>query len=230
MIWVSGRAPGGDALTARALRRTLVGGEDRFPRDVLELQALLGPAEEGQRVRAVPGENSNVPLWILGSSTFGAQLAAMLGLPFAFASHFAPAQLQDALHIYRERFQPSAQLSKPYVMLGFNIFAADTDAEAQLLTSSWKQAFVSLRRGTPMQLQPPRQNFDATLTEQERAGLGPIMQCAAIGAPESVREQTLAFIKATGADELMVTAHMYDQAARLHSLSLAAEALGLPPG
>jgi len=222
-----GRAPGGDGLTARALRRTLIGGEDRFPRDVMELQALLGPAHEGQHVHAVPGENSNVPLWILGSSTFGAQLAAMLGLPFAFASHFAPAQLSDALHIYRERFQPSDALAKPYVMLGFNVFAAPSDAEAQLLTSSWKQAFISLRRGAPTQLQPPRENFDATLTDQERAGLEPIMQCAAVGAPDKVRAQTLDFIKATGADELMITAHMYDQAARLRSLQLTAEALGL---
>ena len=217
-----GRAPGGDPLTAQALRRTLVGGEDRFPRDVLELQALLGPPSPDQRLQAVPGANSNVPLWILGSSTFGAQLAAMLGLPFAFASHFAPAQMSDALAIYRERFQPSEQLATPYVMLGFNVFAAASDDEAQFLATSWKQAFVNLRRGMPTQLLPPRADFDETLAPHERAGLDQILSCSAIGAPETVRAQLKSFIAKTGADELMLTAHMFDHEARMRSFEIAA--------
>jgi luciferase family oxidoreductase group 1 len=220
-----GRAPGGDPLTAQALRRTLIGGEDRFPRDVLELQALLGPPSADQRVQAVPGSNSNVPLWILGSSTFGAQLAAMLGLPFAFASHFAPAQMDEALDLYRTRFKPSAQLSAPYVMLGFNVFAAPTDAEAQLLATSWKQAFVNLRRGMPSQLLPPRSNFDETIAPHERAGLDQMLSCSAIGSPETVEQQLKSFITRTGADELMLTALMFDHAARMQSFEIAAKVL-----
>jgi luciferase family oxidoreductase group 1 len=221
-----GRAPGGDPLTAQALRRTLVGGEDRFPRDVMELQALLGPPAPEQRVRAVPGAGSNVPLWILGSSTFGAQLAAALGLPFAFASHFAPAQMMDALAIYRARFTPSAQLAAPYVMLGFNMFAADSDEEAELLSSSMKQAFVNLRRGAATQLQPPVENYDAQLGPEERATLAGVLACSAIGAKERVRRKLEAFIAATSADELMLTAHIYDAAARVRSFEIAAEVRG----
>ncbi|MEJ0058185.1 MAG: LLM class flavin-dependent oxidoreductase [Terricaulis sp.] len=221
-----GRAPGGDPLTAQALRRTLVGGEDRFPRDVMELQALLAPPAPEQRVRAVPGAGSNVPLWILGSSTFGAQLAAALGLPFAFASHFAPAQMMDALAIYRARFTPSAQLAAPYVMLGFNMFAADSDEEAELLSSSMKQAFVNLRRGAATQLQPPVENYDAQLGPEERATLAGLLACSAIGGRETVRRKLEAFIAATGADELMLTAHIYDAAARVRSFEIAAEARG----
>ena len=155
-----GRAPGGDQAVAHALRRTLVGGEDRFPKEVVELQAWLGEVQPGQRVQAVPGGGTNIPLWILGSSTFGAQLAAHLGLPYAFASHFAPQQMERAIQIYRETFQPSEQLKTPHVMLGFNMIAADTDEEAHLLASSLRRTFVNLRRGTPTRLAPPDLSFD----------------------------------------------------------------------
>ncbi len=222
-----GRAPGGDGLTARALRRTLIGGEDRFPQDVLELQALLGPSEHGQRLRSVPGEDANTPLWILGSSTFGAQLAAALGLPFAFASHFAPAQMMSAIDIYRSSFRPSQQLQKPYVMLGFNIFAAPTDEEGRLLATSLMQAFASLRRGEPRQLQPPNAVFEQSLNEMERAQLEQVLQCSAIGSPESVRTSMNAFIARTGADELILASHIFDHAARVRAYEIAAEAMAL---
>ncbi len=158
-----GRAPGTDQRTARAMRRDLMQAAENFPQDVLELQALLGPVQQGQVIRAVPGAGTNVPLWILGSSTFGAQLAAMLGLPFAFASHFAPTQLMEALEIYRAHFEPSAQLDKPYAVVGVNIFAAETEAEARRLMTSMQQQFVNLRRGTPGQLRPPVDNMDELL-------------------------------------------------------------------
>jgi luciferase family oxidoreductase group 1 len=224
-----GRAPGGDALTARALRRTLIGGEDRFPQDVLELQALLGPSEPGQRLRAVPGEGANTPLWMLGSSTFGAQLAAALGLPYAFASHFAPAQMMAAIEIYRSTFRPSEQLQKPYIMLGFNIFAADSDDEARLLATSLMQAFASLRRGEPRRLQPPDPDFEATLTDAERAQLEQVLQCSAIGSPQTVKRSIDAFIARTGADELILASHIYDHAARVRAYEIVAKACGLKP-
>jgi luciferase family oxidoreductase group 1 len=217
-----GRAPGGDGLTARALRRTLIGGEDRFPQDVLELQALLGPSEPGQRLRAVPGESANTPLWMLGSSTFGAQLAAALGLPFAFASHFAPAQMMSAIEIYRATFRPSEQLQKPYVMLGFNIFAAPTDEEGRLLATSLMRAFASLRRGEPRRLQPPDPAFEATLSDMERAQLDQVLQCSAIGSPETVKASIAAFVARTGADELILASHIYDHAARVRAYEIAA--------
>jgi len=219
-----GRAPGGDALTARALRRTLIGGEDRFPQDVLELQALLGPAEPGQRLRAVPGEGANTPLWMLGSSTFGAQLAAALGLPYAFASHFAPAQMMSAIEIYRATFRPSEQLQKPYIMLGFNIFAAPTDEEGRLLASSMMQAFASLRRGEPRRLQRPDPRFEASLTDMERAQLEQVPECSAIGSPETVKRSIAAFIERTGADELILASHIYDHSARVRAYEIAARA------
>lgn len=222
-----GRAPGGDGLTARALRRTLIGGEDRFPQDVLELQALLGPSEPGQRLRAVPGEGSNTPLWMLGSSTFGAQLAAALGLPFAFASHFAPAQMVHALEIYRSSFSPSEQLQKPYVMLGFNIFAAPSDDEGRLLATSLMQAFASLRRGEPRRLQPPNASFEASLTDMERAQLELVLQCSAIGAPATVKASVDAFIARTGADELILASHIYDHGARVRAYEIVADVCGL---
>ncbi|MEZ5958358.1 MAG: LLM class flavin-dependent oxidoreductase [Hyphomonadaceae bacterium] len=222
-----GRAPGGDGLTARALRRTLIGGEDRFPQDVLELQALLGPSEPGQRLRAIPGEGSNTPLWMLGSSTFGAQLAAAFGLPFAFASHFAPAQMMNALEIYRSTFRPSEQLQKPYVMLGFNIFAASSDEEGLFLATSLMQAFASLGRGEPRRLQPPSASFEASLTDMERAQLEQVLQCSAIGAPETVRASIDAFIARTGADELILASHIYDHAARLRAYQIVANVCGL---
>jgi luciferase family oxidoreductase group 1 len=222
-----GRAPGGDGLTARALRRTLVGGEDRFPQDVLELQALLGPSEPGQRLRSVPGEGANTPLWILGSSTFGAQLAAALGLPFAFASHFAPAQMMSAIEIYRSTFRPSEQLQEPYVMLGFNIFAAPTDEEGRLLATSLMQAFASLRRGEPRQLQPPDRTFEQSLNDMERAQLEQVLQCSAIGSPQSVKASINAFVARTGADELILASHIYDHAARVRAYEIAAEVMAL---
>jgi luciferase family oxidoreductase group 1 len=221
-----GRAPGGDIATARALRRTLVGGEDRFPQEVLELMALLGPSEHGQSVRAVPGENSNVPIWILGSSLFGAQLAAALGLPFAFASHFAPAQMMDAVAIYRDRFKPSEQLRAPYVMLGFNIFAAPTDEEGQFLATSMMQAFVNLRRGAPSKLQPPREGYAQTLSEAERAQMAYVLECSAIGAPETVKASIDRFIARTQADELILASHIYDHAARVRAYEIAAQVRG----
>lgn len=222
-----GRAPGGDGLTARALRRTLIGGEDRFPQDVLELQALLGPTEPGQRLRAVPGEGSNTPLWMLGSSTFGAQLAAALGLPFAFASHFAPQQMMSAIEIYRATFRPSEQLQKPYVMLGFNIFAAPSDEEGRFLATSLMQAFASLRRGEPKQLQPPSATFEQSLTDMERAQLEQVLQCSVIGAPATVKASIDAFIERTGANELILASHIYDHGARVRAYEIVADVYGL---
>lgn len=220
-----GRAPGTDQATAYAMRRTLAGDVDRFPQDVVELMAYLAPVQPGQRVIAVPGENSDIPIWILGSSLFGAQLAAILGLPFAFASHFAPTHLMDALHEYRTRFKPSARLAKPYVMLGFNIFAADTEDEAQLISTSIMQAFVNLRRGTPGKLQPPVRDFARTLSPMERAILEPLLSVAAVGTVDQIRTQARAFIERTGADELMVTSQVFDHGKRLRSFELAADAL-----
>lgn len=218
-----GRAPGGDQRVAMALRRTLIGGEDRFPQDVLELQALLAPAEPRQAVRAIPGEGSKVPLWILGSSTFGAQIAAALGLPFAFASHFAPAQMMSAIEIYRTTFRPSEQLQKPYLMLGFNIFAAPTDEEGRLLATSLMQAFASLRRGIPRKLQPPDPAFEATLSESERVQLDLVMACSAIGSAQSVKASLEAFIARTKPDELILASHIYDHAARVRAYEIAAD-------
>lgn len=218
-----GRAPGGDQRVAMALRRTLVGGEDRFPQDVLELQALLAPSVPRQAVRAVPGDGANVPLWILGSSTFGAQLAAALGLPFAFASHFAPAQMMSAIEIYRATFRPSEQLQTPYVMLGFNIFAAPTDEEGRLLATSLMQAFASLRRGIPRKLQPPDPVFEQTLTDMERGQLDQVLACSAIGSPASVKGSIAAFVARTGADELILASHIFDHGARVRAYEIAAQ-------
>jgi len=218
-----GRAPGTDQRTAMALRRTLVGGEDRFPRDVVELQALLGPAEPGQLVRAVPGENAKVPLWILGSSLFGGQLAAMLGLPFAFASHFAPAQMMDAIAIYRHTFKPSEQLDKPYVMLGYNVFAGDSDAAGRTLATSMMQSFVALRRGAPQLLPAPDPDFEAKMTEAEKAQLQGVRACSAIGSGATVKAAIADFIARTRADELIIASHIYDHSARVRSYEIAAD-------
>jgi len=218
-----GRAPGTDMLTARALRRNLDAGVDSFPQDVVELMGYFQPAEPGQRLRAVPGEGEDVKVWVLGSSTYGAQLAAMLGLPYAFASHFAPAELDHALDIYRSRFQPSEQLDKPYVMLGLNVFAADTDAEARLLMSSLQQAFVNLRTGRPGKLPPPVANFASGLDPMPLAMLEQALSCSIVGAPQSVRDGLNAFISRTGADELMVTAQVFDHEARKRSFEILAE-------
>ncbi|TRC96001.1 LLM class flavin-dependent oxidoreductase [Mesorhizobium sp. WSM4303] len=218
-----GRAPGTDMGTARALRRNLE-ASDNFPQDVVELMGYFQPAEEGQRIHAVPGEGQKVPVWILGSSLYGAQLAALLGLPYAFASHFAPAELDHALDIYRSRFQPSEQLDKPYVMLGLNVFAAPTDAEAKLLFTSLQQAFVNLRTGRPGRLPPPVEGYDQTLEPMAKTMLGQALSCAVVGSPETVRQGIDAFVRRTGADELMVTAQIFDHAARVRSFEILAEA------
>lgn len=217
-----GRAPGGDQAVSHALRRTLVGGEDRFPKEVMELQAFLGDVQPGQRVQAVPGGGTNIPLWILGSSTFGAQLAAHLGLPYAFASHFAPGMLKQAISIYRQTFQPSEQLKQPYVMLGYNMIAAETDGEADLLASSLRRTFVNLRRGMPTRLAPPDPSFDAAIQPHEKAMLEQTLSCTAIGSPETVKQQVEAFLAETGADELILSAHIFDEEARLKSYEIAA--------
>jgi len=219
-----GRAPGTDQITSQALRRTLQGSSDDFPRDVMELQAYLGEAEPGQRVTAVPGTGTNVPLWILGSSLFGAQLAAMLGLPFAFASHFAPAQMMQALDIYRSRFKPSDQLQEPYVMLGFNVCAADTDEEAHYLRSSSLQSFLNLRRGTPGQLPPPIENFEESMNAQEHAMLAEIGRCSAVGSLETVSQDMQNFVEKTGANELMLVSSIFDHNKRIRSFEMVAQA------
>ncbi|MES0023523.1 MULTISPECIES: LLM class flavin-dependent oxidoreductase [unclassified Mesorhizobium] len=218
-----GRAPGTDMGTARALRRNL-DASDNFPQDVVELMGYFQPAAEGQRIHAVPGEGQKVPVWILGSSLYGAQLAAMLGLPYAFASHFAPAELDHALEIYRSRFQPSEQLDKPYVMLGLNVFAAPTDSEAKLLFTSLQQAFVNLRTGRAGRLPPPVEGYDQTLEPMAKTMISQALSCAVVGSPETVRQGIDAFVRRTGADELMVTAQIFDHAARVRSFEILAEA------
>ena len=220
-----GRAPGSDQLTARALRRTLVGDVDRFPQDVIELMSYFQPARPGQPVQAVPGAGLAVPVWILGSSLFGAQLAAALGLPFAFASHFAPAQMEEACAIYRARFEPSAQLDKPHVMLGLNVVGAETEAEARFLFTSLQQAFLNLRTGRPGRLPPPVDDIEARFAA---SGLSPDMQgalaTAVVGDRRQVREGLEAFIARATPDEIMVTAQVYDHAARVRSFEIAAAA------
>ena len=217
-----GRAPGSDQITARALRRNLSSDSDAFPQDVMELMDYFSDSPR-QPVRAVPGTGLNVPMWILGSSLFGAQLAAALGLPFAFASHFAPAQMMQAIEIYRARFQPSARLAKSYVMLGFNVFAADTDEEATLCVTSQQQAFVNLRSGTPGKLPPPKADFLQSIGPQEHALLDSVRQSYAIGSIDTVRREMTAFIERTGADELMIAGQIFDHDARLRSYEITAE-------
>jgi luciferase family oxidoreductase group 1 len=220
-----GRAPGTDQAAAYAMRRNLDGDVNAFPRDVLELLDYFGPVTDGRRVRAIPGEGLEVPLWILGSSTYGAQLAAQLGLPYAFASHFAPQQMMAAIQVYRDRFQPSRWLAKPYVMLGYNVFAADSDAEGDLLVTSLQQAFVALRTGNPGKLKPPLPGFADTLPYDGKLLLDSLLSCSAIGGPDAVRAATTAFIQRTGADELMVTSQIFDHQARLRSYELLAAAM-----
>jgi luciferase family oxidoreductase group 1 len=219
-----GRAPGTDPLTARALRRTLAGDVDNFPQDVLELMSYFAPAAPDQRVLAIPGTGLNVPIWILGSSLYGAQLAAALGLPYAFASHFAPEQMAPAIEIYRARFRPSEQASEPHVMLGIGVFAAASDAEAARLFTSQQQAFVNLRRGRPGPLPPPVEDIEAVLSPMERAMVAHSLSCTVVGSPATVRRGLDAFIARTGADELMITAQIFDHAARLRSFEITAAA------
>lgn len=217
-----GRAPGSDQTTARALRRNLESSPDDFPQDVIELMELFS-ANPALPIRAVPGTGLNVPIWILGSSLFGAQLAAALGLPFAFASHFAPAQMMQAIEIYRARFQPSERLAKSYVMLGFNMFAADTDEEARFRASSMQQAFISLRTGRPIKLPPPVEGFYEKIGPQERSLLDQILSCSAVGSPATVKAKLQAFIERTGADELMIASQTFEHSARLRSFEIAAQ-------
>ncbi len=224
-----GRAPGTDPLTARALRRTLASDPDAFPQDVIELMSYFAAPRPGQAVTAIPGAGLSVPIWILGSSLFGAQVAAALGLPYAFASHFAPGQLHEALAVYRARFRPSEALERPYVMLGMNVIAADTDEEAELLATSLMQAFAALRRGQPRPLPPPRAGYASELAPAERAMLEHVLACSVVGSRETVRRGLESFAERTGADELIVTAQIFDHAARLRSFELTAEAAGMKP-
>jgi luciferase family oxidoreductase group 1 len=216
-----GRAPGTDRPAMLALRRDPMSA-DRFPQDVQELQALFAEPAPGQLVRAVPGAGLDVPIWILGSSTFGARLAAALGLPFAFASHFAPDQLDAALELYRVGFQPSEALARPHVMLGVSLVAADTDREATRLATSLQQQFLALQRGRPVQLQPPVDSMDGLWSPLERVQVEHVLREAIVGGPETVRQRLHAFVARTGADELMITSHIFDHAARLRSYEILA--------
>jgi luciferase family oxidoreductase group 1 len=221
-----GRAPGTDQRTLHALRRDY-SSADSFPQDVLELQALLGPPQPGQHVQAVPGAGTNVPLWILGSSLYGAQLAAALGLPYAFASHFAPDELYRAVALYRANFRPSAQLAKPYVMVGANAIVADTDAAARRLFTSPQQAFANLLRGARGKLQPPIDDIETYWTPLEKTQASRMLACAFVGAPDTVRAALTKFVADTGADEVIVAAAIFDHAARLRSYELLARAMGI---
>ncbi|MEM7250157.1 MAG: LLM class flavin-dependent oxidoreductase [Pseudomonadota bacterium] len=215
-----GRAPGSDQRTAYALRRSLSGDVNDFPRDVIELQEYFADTPRNQ-VHAIPGAGEDVPIWILGSSLYGAQLAAMLGLPYAFASHFAPDALMQALEMYRKEFRPSAQLAAPYAMAGLNVFAAETDEEAHLLRTSARQSTLSLRTGRPRALPPPDPNFEANLSPHERAMLDHQGSCSAVGEPGAVLAQMEAFVARTGVDELMVASQIFDHQARLRSFEIA---------
>ncbi|RYD49652.1 MAG: LLM class flavin-dependent oxidoreductase [Sphingomonadales bacterium] len=220
-----GRAPGSDQRVAQAIRRNLETDANAFPQDVMELQSFF--ADDGRTgIRATPGAGAKVDLWILGSSTFGAQLAAALGLPYAFASHFAPGLMMEAIEIYRRTFRPSAALEKPHLMLGYNVFAADTDEEAELLASSQQQAFVAIRTsGKGIQLPPPVPGYRESLGAQGMAMLDQVLSASAIGGPARVREQIAAFVAKTGADELMIGSAMFDHDARKRSLTIAAGAM-----
>jgi luciferase family oxidoreductase group 1 len=217
-----GRAPGTDQLTAQALRRGQKDPVDSFPQDVMELRTYFRPAVANQAVQAVPGAGLAVPIWLLGSSTYSARLAAALGLPFAFASHFAPNHLADALELYRGEFRPSAALRHPYAMAAIAVFAADTDAEAARLFTSLQQSFVQLRRGTPGPLPPPVETMAGLWSPVEEAMVGHAFREAVVGSPATVRRGIAEFLERTGVDELMVTAAIYDHAARLRSFELVA--------
>jgi luciferase family oxidoreductase group 1 len=205
-----------------ALRRAIGADENAFPRDVMELQAYFEPVQPGQVIRAVPGAGLRVPIWLLGSSLFSAQLAAALGLPFAFASHFAPDYLLQALDVYRRTFRPSAALAAPYAMVGVSVFAADTDAEGRRLLTSAQLQFVNLRRGTPGPLQPPVDSLEGYWSPAEKAGVERALSYAAVGSADTVARRLSAIIESTRADELMITGQIYDHAARLRSFEIAA--------
>ncbi len=218
-----GRAPGTDQATMRALRRSMAGA-DTFPQDVVELMGWFDPPVPGQTIMAVPGNGAEVEMWILGSSLFGAQLAAHLGLPYAFASHFAPGDMMGAIAIYRERFRPSPRLQAPYVMLGLNVIAAETDEEARLEFTSIQQAFANLRMGRPGKMPPPK--ADLQLDPMVEHGILQALSCSVVGGPEKVKAGIAAFLARTGADELMVTGSIWDHARRLRSFEIAAAAIG----
>jgi luciferase family oxidoreductase group 1 len=223
-----GRAPGTDQITARALRRTLIGGVDRFPDDVLELMHYFEPAQPGQPVKAVPGAGLNhIPIWILGSSLFGAQMAAHFGLPFAFASHFAPEMMHEAIHIYRTTFKPSMRLAQSYLMLGFNVLAAETDEEADYLASSSKRSTINRALGNRAGLQPPVRDFDSTLSDREREILKNARRVVSVGSPATVRAGIEKFVADTGADELILATQTYEHSTRVRSYELVAEEMGL---
>ena len=219
-----GRAPGTDPNTAHALRRDIVNGAETFPQDVVELLSYFQPPQPGQMIRAIPGAGLKVPIWILGSSLYGAQLAAILGLPFAFASHFAPDYLMQALEMYRAKFRPSEFLKQPYAMCGIGVFAADSVAQARRIFTSMQMQFVNLRRGQPSPLNPPVDSMDDYWTEAEKVLVERATKYAVVGTPQVVRERLKEFISRTQADELMVTAQIYDHAARRRSYELVAEA------
>ena len=214
-----GRAPGSDQRTMQALRRDM-SSADRFPHDVIELQSYFRPAVENQAIRAVPGEGLDVPIWLLGSSLYSAQLAAMLGLPFAFASHFAPELMDEALSLYRERFEPSEALAQPHAMLGLNVFAAESDREAARLFTSAQQQFMMLRRGMPGKLKPPVDSMDGIWTPAEAVNIGRALSAALVGSPETVREGMERFIERHRPDELMIAGQIYDHDARLRSFEI----------
>ena len=219
-----GRAPGTDQHTLRALRRGPDSSEN-FPQDVVELQALLGPPQENQAIHAIPGEDTNVPLWILGSSLYGAQLAAALGLPYAFASHFAPQAMMQAIGIYREQFRPSAQLAEPYVMIGCNVVVADTEDEAQRLFTTPQQQFTRMVRGIRGQLPPPIDDIESFWSPMEKAQASSMLTCSFHGTPSTIKARLGPLIDATGADELMVAAAIWDHKARVRSFELLAQAM-----
>lgn len=218
-----GRAPGTDMRTAQALRRNLEAGAENFPRDIQELQLLLGDVQPGQGLMAVPGAGSHVPVWLLGSSLYSAHLAAALGLPYAFASHFAPDQLFEAISIYRDRFQPSATLEKPYMMVGVMSALAETDAQAQRLFTSSQQQFVNLRRNVRRPFPKPVDSMDGLWSEMERFGVEHTLQHALVGAPSTVKGKLDRFLKDTGADELIISSPIHDVEARIHSIKLLSE-------
>jgi luciferase family oxidoreductase group 1 len=221
-----GRAPGSDQITARALRRSRIETEDQFPSDILQLQQYFGPVQPNQAVQAVPGQNLNVPLWILGSSLYGAQLAAHLGLPYAFASHFAPKMMVQAAELYRRQFRPSAQLDKPYLMLALNVFASETTAEAQRLFTSPQQQFVNLVRGVPDLLPAPVDSMDRIWQPHEKAYVEQALSCSVVGNPAEVKQGLLNFIAEHQPDELMLACMMHDPQARQLSFQIAAELIG----
>ncbi|HEY8381311.1 MAG TPA: LLM class flavin-dependent oxidoreductase [Microvirga sp.] len=218
-----GRAPGTDQMTLRALRRDPASA-DTFPQDVLELQAYFGPLQPGQAVQAVPGTGLEVPLWILGSSLFGAQLAGMLGLPFAFASHFAPDALMRALDVYRSHFQPSRQLDQPHAMVGVNVIAAPTDQEARRLFTSLQQRFTDMVRGARGLLKAPIDDIETYWSPVEKAHASRMLACSFVGSPATIRDSLGAFVAETGADELIVASAIHDHSARLRSYELLMDA------